>query len=130
MPKPYENKEYIDWIEDFLADTTLISGERFTAPEKMQIRDMAIYISGIADGAIIIAQASPDEMETAQSKLDVEAMEWYERSDGQWTGDNIIPMNVWEQFDASEGWVRFKIKEFTANTEIKIKTRPRIEKVI
>jgi len=126
----YDNKEYIDWIDDFLTDTVLEGSDRVTLPRKMQIRDMALLISGIADNAVITAQFSPDDMETKDEDLIPVSMRWFQRSDGQFTGDDTVPMNIWENFDAAEGWIRFLISGFTINTDIKIGTRPRVEKVV
>ena len=132
VSKPFENKEYIDWIDDFLADTVLEGGgpDRVTPPTKMSIRDFTVLISGPLDGASVLVQYSPDDMETAESTIDPDTMQWYDRDDGTFTKAGLNNANVWENLDGAEGWFRFKIIDITGNTDPKIKTRPRVEKVI
>lgn len=132
VSKPYENKEYIDWIDDFNVDTALEGGgpDRVTPPTKMDIRDMAILISGPLDDASVVVQYSPDEMETAESAIDPDTMQWYDRDDGTFTKSGTDNANVWENIDGAEGWFRMKLKDIGASTDPKVKTRPRVEKVI
>lgn len=132
VSKPYENKEFIDWVEDFLVDTVLDGGgpARVTPPTKMDIRDMAVLISGPLDDASVILQYSPDEMETLEADLDPETMAWFDRDDGTFTKAGMTNANVWENLDAPEGWIRFKFIDITGNTDPVIRTRPRVEKVI
>jgi len=132
VSKPFENKEYIDWVEDFLADTALEGGgpARVTLPTKMDIRDFAVLISGPLDDASVLVQYSPDEMETAEADIDPDTMQWYDRDDGTFTKSGVGNANIWENLDGAEGWFRFKFIDITGNTDPKVKTRPRVEKVI
>lgn len=129
MPTPYENKEYVDWILDISTDTEVNgSGDRVTPPRKIKIRDMSLTIDGTLDGASVIAQFSPDEMETPEANIDPETMKWFERDDGTFTGAD--PFTLWENMDVSEGWIRIVVRGATINTDIEVKTRPRVEKRI
>lgn len=134
MPKIYENPEYIDWVrEDHLLDDTELDGagpERVTKPLKMKIRDMAVLIGGALDDAIVQVQYSPDAMEgVSEEDVDASTMEWFSRDDGTFTKGGVLPANVWENFDAPEGWIRMRISNINAGTNFSVKTRPRTEHV-
>lgn len=130
MPKPYENKEYIDWIEVLVDDTVDEGGNLVTLPEKMHIRDVALLLSGIFDSATVTVQYSPDEMETKADALVPADMEWFELPESTFTVVGLTTTNFWENLDAAEGWFRIKVSGSTVNTDIKVKTRPRVEATI
>lgn len=133
MPRPYENKEYIDWItkDNLLTDTVLEGGvgpARVTPPLKMNIRDMAVLIGGELDDAVVKIQYSPDAMEGVKEEdVDPDTMEWFDRDDGTFTKGGVVFANIWENFDAAEGWIRIKIENINAGTNPHIRTRPRTE---
>jgi len=132
MRKPYTNKEYIDWVTEgnLLTETYPEGTALVTTPDKMQIRDVAMTIYGVFDGASVIVEYSPDEMETAAEDLNPAAMRWFGRTDGVFTSPGLTVQSLWENLDAAEGWIRMKITDSTAQTNLAIKTRPRVEKVI
>lgn len=129
MPKTFKNPEYIDWIREgqLLTDTTLEGTDRVTEPFKMKIRDMGLFIYGIFDGATVVVEASPDEMETRKEDLVPSAMRWYSRPDGTFTVAGATVQSLWENIDAAEGWFRIRVADFTGTTDISVKTRPRVE---
>lgn len=127
MPeKPYNNKEYIDWVRlgEFFNDTVVEDTYRVTPPTKMQIRDIAVFIAGTFDGCTVTVQTSPDFMETNENDIVPGDMEWFDRPEGMWNA------KVWENIDAPECWMRFKIENSTGSTDLQIGTRPRVEKSI
>jgi len=132
MPKIYKNREYIDFIRDgeFSNDTQLEGGDLVTQPEKVQIRDMGLFIYGIFAGATVIAEYSPDFMETKVDDLVPATMRWFSRDDGSFTSADLTPVNIWENFDTAEGWLRFRVINVAAQTDVYVKTRPRVEATV
>lgn len=132
MPKPYKNKEYIDWVRQgqLLVDTVEEGPDRVTLPEKMLVRDMGLFVYGVFNGASVIPEFSPEFMETPKEDLIPANMKWFSRTDGIYTAADLLVQNFWENLDAAEGWLRFRIINIDPATDLFIATRPRIEAAI
>jgi len=91
------------------------------------LRNMALLIFGIFNGASVIVEYSPDFMETPQAELVPATMRWYSRTDGIWTAADLIIQDIWENLNGAEGWFRIRVIDVDAATDISVKTRPRVQ---
>ena len=132
MAKPFKNKEYIDWITEgnLLTDTVEEGTDRVTLPEKMQIRDMSLTIYGIFNGATLTVEYSPDFPETPVDELVPANMRWFSQPAGQFTAADLTVQTLLENIDIGEGWLRMRVSDVVAETDLAVKTRPRVEQVI
>jgi hypothetical protein len=132
MPFLYKNKEYVDWIRagELEEDTVVEGADLVTLPEKTFIRDMTVTIAGVFNGAQVIVEYSPDNMETPKNELVPSSMDWFAQQAGTFTAAGTTPAQLMGNIDIAEGWLRIRVAGAVTETDVAVKTRPRVEKVI
>lgn len=112
-----DNKNWIDLLVNQTEDIT-------TDPQRVQIGDMMVFVSGNFDGAQVKLQLSPDDVMNTDLYATPDAAEWFDAPEATFDDKGMI------NADIGEVWFRAVQSGSGLATDVSLKLRPRVEQVI